>query len=129
MKRLFKTDVDTVRRRHLAIAEAVDAWRLMPRLLVFAYAWLLVKVVTWYMHLEPHLPKEVLPRVAELTPEQIQVLLIQAPTTQHAALVTAVVGIAAAIFGLYSSSGKKWNGFTNWKKNGDAAEQPKKEGE
>jgi hypothetical protein len=40
--------------------------------------------------------------------------VIQAPSTQHAALVTAVVGIAAAVFGLYSNSGRKWNGFTNW---------------
>lgn len=122
---MFK-DVDTYRRRHLAFAEAVDAWRLMPRALVVAYGYLLVKVISWYMSLEPHLPKEVLSRVAELSPEQIQMLLIAAPTTQHAVLVTAVVGIAAAIFGLYSNSGKKWNGFTPWKKkvNEPPVEQP-----
>ena len=44
--------------------------------------------------------------------------IVQAPSTQHAALVTAVISIAAAIFGLYSSSGRKWeSGFKKW--NGD----------
>lgn len=112
----FKTDIDIIRRRHLAVAEFVDAWRIVPRTIVVAYGWVLYKVIMWYMSLEPHLPEELMPRVGDLTPEQIQMLLTAAPTTQHAALVTAVVGIAAAIFGLYSSSGRKWNGFTPWKK-------------
>jgi len=111
----FKTDVDVVRRRHLAIAEAVDAWRVIPRLLVAFYGVLFYEVIKWYMALEPHLPKEVLPLIEKMTPEQIQALMIQAPTTQHTALVTAVVGISAAFFGLYTNSGKKWNGFTPWK--------------
>jgi hypothetical protein len=48
--------------------------------------------------------------------EDMTQCIVQAPTTQHAALVTAVVGIAAAVFGLYTSTGKKWNGFSFWKK-------------
>jgi hypothetical protein len=111
----FKTDIDVVRRRHLAMAEAIDAWRIIPRTLVALYGYMLYKVVYWYMTLESHIPKELLDRVSELTPEQINSLMIQKPTTQHTALVTAVVGISAAIFSLYSNSGKKWNGFTPWK--------------
>ena len=111
-------DIDTYRRWHLATAEFVDGWRLIPRVLVAAYAYLLYKVIAWYMALEPHLPKEVLEKVdvSTLSPDQIALLMVDAPSTQHAALVTAVVGIAAAIFGLYSNSGRKWNGFTCWKK-------------
>ncbi len=109
-------DIDTFRRWHLATAEFLDAWRIIPRTLVAAYAYLLYKVIAWYMALEPHLPKEVLDKVDKMSPEQISALMIPAPTTQHAALVTAVVGIAAAIFGLYSNSGKNWNGFTCWGK-------------
>ena len=112
----FKGDTDTYRRRHLAIAEFVDAWRIIPRLMVVGYTWLLVKVTIWYMEKEPYLLEGC--DVAALGKE----CLVQAPSTQHAALVTAVVGIAAAIFGLYTSSGKKWNGFTPWKK-----DAPKKE--
>jgi len=121
----FKTDIDVVRRRHLAMAEAIDAWRIIPRSLVALYAYMLYKVVYWYMTLESHMPKELLGKISELSPEQINSLMIQAPITQHTALVTAMVGISAAIFGLYSNSGKKWNGFTTWK---EITEQ-KKEGQ
>jgi hypothetical protein len=109
--------IDVYRKRHLAIAEFIDAWRLIPRSLVAGYAYMLAKVVWWYMSLEPHLPKDILHKVDQLTPEQIKLLLVEAPTTQHAVLVSTVVGIGAAIFGLYSSSGKRWNeGFHYWGK-------------
>lgn len=97
----FKTDIDVVRRRHLAMAEAIDAWRIIPRTLVALYTYMLYKVVYWYMTLESHMPKELLDRISELTPEQINALMTQEPTTQHTALVTAVFGISAAIFSLY----------------------------
>lgn len=101
-------DIDTWRKGHMAVAEWVDAWRIVPRVLVAAYAYMMWGVVKWYMALEPRIIEDC---NVELLKE---VCVIQAPSTQHAALVTAVVGIAAAVFGLYSNSGRKWNGFTNW---------------
>ena len=56
-----------------------------------------------------------------------EVCVISAPSTQHAALVTAVIGIAAAIFAFYTTSGKKWNGFTNWNKPGEFQQKPELE--
>lgn len=106
-KKSDKNDINSFRFSHLALAEAVDAWRLIPRLLTAGYGFLLYKTISWYMNLEPHLPKGISPD--GLTPEQIAVLLVDSPSTQHAALITAVVGVAAAIFGMYTSSGKKWN--------------------
>ena len=103
-------DIDTYRTVHLATAEAIDAWRIIPRFLVGAYSFLVYKVVKWYMLLEPKM-------IEGCVSEVITNCIYQAPTTQHAALVTAVVGVSAAVFGLYTSSGKKWNGFTFW--NGD----------
>ena len=91
-------NIDKIRKVYLSIAEAIDAFRLIPRLLVGGYAWLVYKVVMWYMALPD-------------------------PTTQHAALVTTVVSMAAAIIGLYSSTGRKWNGFTPWKNEKDKTEQ------
>jgi len=112
--------VDLYRKRHLMVAEFIDAWRLIPRLLVAGYTWLLVKVVIWYMDKEPYLLEGC--DVATLGKE----CLVQAPSTQHAALVTAVVGIAAAIFGLYSNSGRKWSeGVKTW--NGAKKPAPKPE--
>lgn len=105
---MFSKDVDTYRRRHLAVAEFVDAWRVVPRLLVVGYIWLLVHVTTWYMDLRPYLLDGC--DVSKLGKE----CLVQAPSTQHAALITAIVGVAAAIFGLYTSSSKKWDRFVPW---------------
>ena len=107
-------NIDTWRKGHLAIAEWIDAWRLIPRALVGGYVFLLYKVINWYMDLEPHL-------IPNCISDNAVDCIVQAPSTQHAALVTAVVGISAAVFGLYTTSGKKWNGFTPWNKsdNGD----------
>lgn len=68
----------------LTIAELIDAFRAVPRLILIAYAVLVWQVVDWYM-------------------------LLDNPSTQHAALVTAVVGIIAPVAGFYQSSGRKWN--------------------
>ena len=58
-----------------------------------------------------------------------EVCVVQSPSTQHAALVTAVIGIAAAMFAFYANTGKKWNGFTHWNKPGEggAADADKEE--
>lgn len=103
-------DIDAWRKLHLSMAEWMDAWRVVPRLLVAAYAYLLWKVMQWYMTIEPHMIKGC---PVDLLKEQC---ISQAPTTQDAVIVTAAVGIAAAVFGMYSGSGRKWNGFTHWNK-------------
>ena len=108
-------NIDTWRKGHLAIAEWVDAWRLVPRALVGGYAYLVYAVTRWYMALEPKMIEGCVSDVA------LQ-CIYQAPTTQHAALITAVVGVGAAIFGLYTTSGKRWNGFTLW--NGGTTPDP-----
>ena len=102
-------DIDAWRKGHQAIAEWIDAWRLIPRAVIAGYTFLLWYVIQWYMKLEPYI-------LEGCDPETLgNACLILAPTTQHAALVSTVVGIAAAVFGLYAGSGKKWNGFTEWK--------------
>ena len=100
-------DIDTYRKAHLAVAELVDAWRVVPRLLVGGYSYLIFVVVKWYMSLEPRMIEDCMSLV-------VTECIYQAPTTQHAALVTAVVGIAAVVFGVYANSSRKWNGFTFW---------------
>jgi hypothetical protein len=102
-------DIDRFRQIHLSVAEGLDAWRVVPRTLVALYCYMLYKIIEWYMALEPHI-------IDKCVSQNVLDCIAQAPTTQHAALVTAVVGISAAVFGLYTTSGKKWNGFTFWKK-------------
>ena len=103
-------DIDAWRKFHMAFAEWADAWRIVPRTIVVAYGYMLWQMGQWYTSLEPYMLEGC---NVELLKEAC---IIQAPTTQHMALVTAAVGIAAAIFGLYTSSGRKWNGFTHWNK-------------
>ncbi len=102
-------NVDTWRTGHLAVAEWIDAWRIVPRLLAAAYVGLVYKVVTWYMALEPKM-------IAGCVSDTVRDCVYLAPSTQHTALITAVVGVSAAIFGLYTNSGRKWNGFQHWNK-------------
>ena len=105
-----KTLIDRIRLKVLTSAELFDAWRVVPRLLVAAYGWLCWEIVAWYMDLKP----------AIIAGCDIQTLgelcLYDAPTTQHAALVTVMVGAAAAVFGFYTNTGRSWTtgGFVKW---------------
>jgi len=110
-------DIDKFRQIHLSLAEGLDAWRIVPRVLVGLYCYMLYKIIDWYMTLQPYI-------IDKCVSSNMLDCIAQAPTTQHAALVTAVVGISAAVFGLYSSTGKKWNGFTFWKKSEKKKEPP-----
>jgi len=102
-------DIDLWRKGQLAVAEFVDAWRIVPRLLVAGYGYVVYTVIMWYKELKPYM-------LEGCQSDVVKDCIVQAPTTQHAALVTAVVGMAAVVFGLYANSGKKWNGFTYWNK-------------
>ena len=103
-------DIDSWRAVHLAIAEWIDAWRMVPRLLTAGFGVLLWKASSWYMSLETTM-------VESCPVELLGVACIEAaPSTQHAVILTVLMGAATAIFGLYTSSGRKWNGFTPWNK-------------
>ena len=105
-----KTLIDRIRLKVLTSAELFDAWRVVPRILVGAYGWMCWEIVAWYMKLKP----------AIIEGCDVSVLgdlcLYDAPTTQHAALVTVIVGASAAVFGLYTNTGRSWTtgGFVKW---------------
>lgn len=94
--------INKVRMWHLAIGEWVDAWRVIPRVIVAGYAYILYRVVEWYMTLEPYV-------IEKCTSSVVADCIVQAPTTQHTALVTAVVSMAAVVFGFYVNGGRKWS--------------------
>lgn len=108
-------NVDRVRKAILASAEFIDAWRVAPRLLVLGWGFVLYKVITWYMSLQSY--------VVENCPvEVVESCIVHAPNTQHATLVTALVGASAAVFAFYTNSGRKWNGFVPWNKKEDTSD-------
>ena len=104
-------DIDTWRKGQLAFAEWVDAWRLIPRAVVILFGYGVYQVTKWYMSLEPYLLEGCVEAGGTVTE-----CLMQAPTTQHTALLTALFALAGAVFAFYSNAGRKWNGFSNWNK-------------
>lgn len=107
-------DVDSWRKIHLAIAEWVDAWRIIPRAVVALFGYGAYSVTKWYMSLQPYVLDECVKAggtVAEC--------LVQAPSTQHTALLTALFALGGAVFAFYSNNGRKWDGFVTWNKKDD----------
>ncbi len=99
------SDMDKDRLNKAKWAEFVDNWRIVPRLLVAGYACLTWKVVVWYMHIPATL------ETCKIVDNKKICGIIEkaGPTTQHAALVTAVIGAAAIVFAFYTNSGKDWS--------------------
>jgi len=64
------------------LAQAVDAWRIFPRIFISVYIYLLYAVVSWFMGLND-------------------------PTMEQSGLVSIIVGAGAAWFGLYVGSGSR----------------------
>lgn len=91
---------------HLMVAEWMDAWRVIPRVIVAGYAYFMYIMILWYMDLQPYMLEGCdIDKLGEAC-------IVTAPTSQHATLITAIVGVAAAVFGFYANSGKSWDNFT-----------------
>ncbi|MBT8421398.1 MAG: hypothetical protein KJO08_11150 [Gammaproteobacteria bacterium] len=65
------------------LAQAIDSWRIFPRIFITTYIVLLYQVVNWFMELED-------------------------PSMEQSGLVSVVVGAGAAWFGLYLGSSRKF---------------------
>lgn len=98
---------NSFRKWSLAIAETVDAHRLIPRSLLIGYSILTYHVIIWYMNIEPVILKANCKIIEGQTLCDVTGMI--GPSTQQAALVTTVVGAAAAIIGLYQKSGRDWH--------------------
>ena len=72
------------------LAQAVDAWRIFPRLFLSVYIFLLYKTVLWYMDLPD-------------------------PSMEQSGLISVIVGAGAAWFGLYAGTSKSSSAFNGEK--------------
>jgi len=110
--------IDKIRKGHMLIAEFLDTWRLIPRAIMAGYAYMVYYVVVvWYTNLAPYM-------IEGCVSSTVADCIAQAPTSQHSALVVAVIGIAAPMVGFYVNTGKKWDtGFLPWNKK--VEEKPK----
>ncbi len=77
-----QTDGSRQAMQRFNLRQEVDAWRVIPRLMLLLYAYQLYRVTEWFMGLDT-------------------------PTNAHGLLISTVYGAAAAFFGLYCNSGAK----------------------
>jgi len=68
------------------IAEVIDAYRIVPRLFMVGYAYLVWDMYEWFIHLT-------------------------APTSAQSAFVSVIIGVAGVITGVYFKSGLDWKEY------------------
>jgi len=76
------------RGRLLEIAELIDAWRIVPRIILGAYGYLVWFVINWF-------------------------IIISNPATGQTALVVSIAGSIPVVIGLYQHSGRSWGPHGN----------------
>ena len=110
-----------IRRTSLLLAESFDAWRIIPRLVIVMYAYLVYELYVWFKNIPTYVEQKCdaalmkifldsgldLDRVTELSCTVADV--VGGPTTAQSAFVTTIIGLAAGIFGLYTATGRKWD--------------------
>lgn len=126
----FERSINKFRVMHMLLAEAFDAWRVVPRMFLALYGamlWWLVKWFTTTRTIERiTCDKDLIIALADktLTIEQIQslactvtdVIHVTAPDTAHTVFATTVAGLSTAVFAFYSNTGKDWSkGIAWWK--------------
>lgn len=121
IKNGFKFRPVNFRRISLTLAESVDAWRLFPRLIIGAYALLIMWVCTWYFHIPTY-------KVTHCDSASMKIMVDSGvpindaikfscnvnevaggPSMAQTTFVSTIVGMAGLIFGMYTSTGRKWD--------------------
>jgi hypothetical protein len=112
-----------VRRNILLLAEAFDAWRVIPRLMLMAYGYLVFNLYVWYKNIPTYVQEKcdasiVADMMANGRPlEEIKKFactvgdVVGGPTAAQSTFVTTIIGLSTGIFGLYTSTGRKWDGW------------------
>lgn len=109
-----------IRHTLMGYAEIIDAFRVVPRVLVALYGMMVLKLIVWYRNMEPvdklECDNTILNTLIDtgISPERAMELacvvvdVVGGPTTEQTAFATAIIGLSTAIFGFYVNSGRKW---------------------
>lgn len=134
----FDGAINKFRLMHMAVAEAIDVWRVVPRTFIMLYGSMLWWIVKWFTQsttIEKVECKEDL--VLELVklgkdPAWIEhvactitdAIVVAPPTAVHATFASVVAGLSTAVFALYSNAGKDWSaGVKIWSVNNRATKK------
>lgn len=116
--KITNTTIPGYRKVALTIAESIDAFRVIPRLILFVYGWMVWIVATWYMSipsanqtqcqadvlktlLDQHIPMDQA-RAAACS----IIHTIGGPTSEQTMFVSIFTGLSSVVIGLYLNSGK-----------------------
>ncbi len=110
------------RRISLIIAESVDAWRIIPRVILILYGTLVFNLYLWYRSIPSYVQEQcdsgVLRVVMDsgMDVEEARAIacsvfdIVGGPTAAQSAFVTTIIGLSTGIFGLYVATGRRWEG-------------------
>jgi hypothetical protein len=106
----------------LILAETFDVWRIVPRMIVMLYGFLVWSMYTWYKTIPTYVQTKCDAALIELLMgrsipfDKIRDMACYVvgttggPTTEQTTFVTIIISLSSAIFALYTNSGKKWDG-------------------
>lgn len=109
-----------LKKKFINVAEIVDAWRIVPRIILLAYAYLVIKLYSWFITIPTYVEQKCDAALMKfLTDNNISLReaqelactisdVVGGPTTAQSAFVTTIIGLSTAVFGLYASTGRKW---------------------
>ena len=115
----------------LVLAETVDAWRIIPRVMLLAYGALVMNMYMWYKSIPTFIQEKCDAAVLQLfiqggmALQQAQSLactvvdVVGGPTAAQSTFITTIIGLSAGIFGLYTATGKRWETFDYSQRNFD----------
>lgn len=125
----FEQALDKFRLYHMAVAEAIDVWRVVPRLIIMAYTGMLWGLVKWFtsattieqIQCDSGMVLEMLRLGVDINVIQTlacsvtQLIVVAPPTAVHAAFASVVAGLSTTVFALYTTAGKDWTkGVRPW---------------
>lgn len=124
----FERMVNKFRFLHLSLAEAIDVWRVVPRMFIALYGSMLWWLVKWFTHsttiekvtCDKDLIIQLLTQkvdyawIQRMACQVTDVIVVAPPTAVHATFASVVAGLSTAVFALYSSAGKDWKDGVSW---------------
>lgn len=110
------------RKYSLALAESFDAWRIVPRAILVIYSALVFNLYLWFKSIPTFVQERCDAAMLKMLLdsgiglEEAKTLactivdVVGGPTGAQSAFVTTITGLSAGIFGLYTATGRRWDG-------------------
>jgi len=108
------------RKYSLSLAESFDAWRVIPRIILVIYSFLVFHLYLWFKSIPTFIQEKCDPTILRMvldkgiSMEEAKIMactivdMVGGPTTSQTTFVTTIIGLSAGIFGLYTATGRKW---------------------